>query len=197
MHALRDDLLDPFKGAADDEQDIFRVDSHDFALRMLAATLERNIDDASFKDLQERLLHCFIARICRRRQILAFARDLIDLVDIDDTALCFLDVSVCYLQETLETDFRILTYINSIIVSAFYPIPLELTLILIRDTASHFWSSLAYLFTSNKYVAYVERPRGDIISFQSLCVAPGYSSYNLRSLIRPIAFPALFRSLCS
>ncbi len=101
--ARGDDLLEAGEGAAADEQDVGRVDLQEFLLRMLAPALRRHGGDGAFHDLQQRLLHAFARDVAGDRRIVGFARDLVDLVDIDDAALRALDIIVGGLQQ-LEDD---------------------------------------------------------------------------------------------
>ena len=98
-----DDLFQTDEGAADDEQDVRRVDGNEFLMRMLAATLRGHVGHRPLEDLQQRLLHALARDVARDRGVLALARDLVDLVDVDDAALALLDVVAGCLQQ-LEDD---------------------------------------------------------------------------------------------
>src|SRR4029079_7771810 len=100
--ALADDLFQAVEGAAADEQYVGRVDLNEFLVRMLAPALRRNRGDRAFDQLQQRLLHAFTRNIARNRRVVALARDLVDLVDIDDAALRLVDVVVAFLQQLLD-----------------------------------------------------------------------------------------------
>src|ERR1700730_18504497 len=101
--ARRDDLLEPGEGAAAYEQNIGGVNLQEFLLRMLAASLRRYRRHGAFHDLQQRLLHALARHVAGDRRIVGLAADLVDLVDIDDTALGALDIIVSRLQQ-LEND---------------------------------------------------------------------------------------------
>ena len=58
--------------------------------------------DRALDQLQERLLHAFARHVARDRRVVALARDLVDLVDVDDAALRLLDVVVALLQQLLD-----------------------------------------------------------------------------------------------
>ena len=92
--ARRNDLLQAGERAAAHEQDIGGVDLQEFLLRMLAATLRRHIRDRALHDLEQCLLHTLARDVAGDREIVGFAGNLVDLVDIDDTALRALDVVV-------------------------------------------------------------------------------------------------------
>jgi hypothetical protein len=55
-----------------------------------------------FDELQQRLLHAFARHVARDRGVVGLARDLVDLVDVDDAALRLLDVVVAVLQQLLD-----------------------------------------------------------------------------------------------
>src|SRR6185436_19025204 len=48
---------------------------------------------------QQRLLHALARDVARDRRVVALARDLVDLVDVDDATLTLLDVVIGVLQE--------------------------------------------------------------------------------------------------
>src|SRR3546814_19171504 len=70
---------------------------------MLAAALRRNRGNRALHHLEQRLLDALARYIARDRGIFGLAADLVDLVDIDDTALCPLDVVIRRLEQ-LEDD---------------------------------------------------------------------------------------------
>src|SRR5437667_3924 len=54
------------------------------------------------QDLDQRLLDALARHVARDRRVIALARDLVDLVDIDDAALRLLDIVVALLQQFLD-----------------------------------------------------------------------------------------------
>src|SRR6266702_5444480 len=72
-------------------------------LRMLASALLRHRRDRAFHDLEQRLLHALARDVAGNRGVVGLAADLVDLVDIDDTALGAFDIVVGRLQQ-LEND---------------------------------------------------------------------------------------------
>src|SRR3546814_5751652 len=70
---------------------------------MLAAALRRNRGNRALHHLEQRLLDALARYIARDRGIFGLAADLVDLVDIDDPALCPLDVVIRRLEQ-LEDD---------------------------------------------------------------------------------------------
>src|SRR3546814_7250884 len=99
LQAIADDLFEARKRAAADEQDVGRVDLKEFLLRMLAAALRRNRGNRALHHLEQRLLDALARYIARDRGIFGLAADLVDLVDIDDPALCPLDVVIRRLEQ--------------------------------------------------------------------------------------------------
>src|SRR5690606_32962584 len=85
--ALLDDLVQAGEGAADDEQDVAGVDLQELLLRVLAATLRRHRGDCALDQLQQRLLHALARDVAGDGRVLGPARDLVDLVDVDDALL--------------------------------------------------------------------------------------------------------------
>ena len=94
-----DDLLEPVERAAADEEDVLGVDLDVFLLRMLAAALRRHRGDRALEDLEQRLLHAFARDVARDARVLRLARDLVDLVDVDDAALALGDVELARLEQ--------------------------------------------------------------------------------------------------
>ncbi len=70
---------------------------------VLAPALGRHRRHGPFHDLEQRLLHALAGDVAGDRRVVRLARDLVDLVDVDDAALGALDVVVGRLQE-LEDD---------------------------------------------------------------------------------------------
>ena len=93
-------LIKSLKRTTADEQDIRRVDLDEFLMRMLPPTLWRNVCCGALDDLQERLLHTFTRNVACDRWVIALARDLVDLVNIDDAPLRPLNVEIGGLDET-------------------------------------------------------------------------------------------------
>ena len=84
--------------------------------RMFVVSIERNSwcgclrppcggteRDGALEDLQQRLLHALAGHVARDRRVVRLARDLVDLVDVDDPGLRLLDVEVGGLDQ-LEED---------------------------------------------------------------------------------------------
>ena len=58
--------------------------------------------------LQQRLLHALAGYVAGNRGVVALARDLVDLVDVDDAGLRLFDVVVALLQQLLDDVLDIL-----------------------------------------------------------------------------------------
>ena len=71
-------------------------------MRVLAPALRRHRGDGALEDLQQRLLHALARDVARDRRVVRLARDLVDLVDVDDPGLGLLDVEVRGLDELQE-----------------------------------------------------------------------------------------------
>ena len=74
---------------------------------MLAATLRRYRGNRAFNQLEKRLLYALARHITRDRRIVRFARDLVDLVDVNDACLRLFDIVIALLQEFLNDVFNI------------------------------------------------------------------------------------------
>ena len=101
--AALDHLVEADEGAAADEQDVRGVDLVELLVRVLAAALRRHVGDRALEDLEQRLLHALARDVAGDRGVLVLARDLVDLVDVDDALLALLDVAAGRLQQ-LEDD---------------------------------------------------------------------------------------------
>src|SRR5579859_478311 len=93
------DLLEALERAAEDEEDVRGVDLDEVLVRMLAAALRRDVRDGALEDLEERLLHALAGDVAGDRRVVALARDLVDLVDVDDPSLRAVQVEVGRLDE--------------------------------------------------------------------------------------------------
>ena len=98
-----DHLVELGERAAADEQDVGGVDRQELLVRMLAPALGRHRSGRALEDLQQRLLDALAGDVTGDRRVVGLARDLVDLVDVDDPGLGLLDVVVGGLDQ-LEQD---------------------------------------------------------------------------------------------
>ena len=82
-------FLQAVERAAADEQDVGRVDLQEILVRVLAPALRRHAGHRAFDHLEQRLLHALARHVAGDRRVVGLARDLVDLVDVDDAALAF------------------------------------------------------------------------------------------------------------
>ncbi len=80
-------------------------------MRVLAPTLGWHRRRGPLEDLQQRLLHAFTGHVAGDRRVLGLARDLVDLVDVDDPGLGLLDVVVGVLDELEEDVLDVLAHV--------------------------------------------------------------------------------------
>ncbi len=107
--ALLDDALEALEGAAQDEEDVRGVDLDEVLVGMLAAALRRHVGDGALEDLEQALLHALAGDVAGDRGVVRLARDLVDLVDVDDAALGARDVEVGGLDEPQQDVLDVLT----------------------------------------------------------------------------------------
>ena len=106
---IQDDLFEARERAAADKQDVAGVDLQEFLLRVLAAALRRHRGDRALDELQQRLLHALARHVAGDRRVVRLARDLVDLVDVDDAGLRLVDVVVALLQQLLNDVLDVFT----------------------------------------------------------------------------------------
>ena len=82
--AFGDEFFQSGKGAAADEEDVGGVDVYQLLLRVFAPALRRYGGDGAFDQFEQRLLYAFAGDVAGNGEILAFARDFVDFVDVDD-----------------------------------------------------------------------------------------------------------------
>ena len=109
--ALGDDAFEPLEGATDDEHDVRCVDLNEVLMRVLATPLRGHAGDGSLDDLQQCLLDALTGYVACDGRVVALARDLVDLVDVDDASLGLLDVEVGRLNEVQEDVLDILSHV--------------------------------------------------------------------------------------
>ena len=101
------EFLDSGKSTAADEENVARIELDALLVGVLAAALGRDGCHGALEYLEEGLLDAFAGHVAREGRVLAFAGDLVDLVDVDDAALSFLDVVVGRLEQPDEDVFDV------------------------------------------------------------------------------------------
>jgi hypothetical protein len=81
---------------------------------MLAAALRRDGSLGALDDLEQGLLDTLARNITRDGEVFCLARNLVDLVDVDDADLCGLDLEVGRRDELEQDVLDILTNITSL-----------------------------------------------------------------------------------
>ena len=109
-----DDFFHALEGSAADEKDICGIDLEKLLMRVLSSTLGRHGSYGSLKDLKKCLLYALTGHIAGDGGVLGFSRDLIKLVDVNNTVLGTLDIVVSCLNQLQEDIFHILTHITGL-----------------------------------------------------------------------------------
>ena len=110
--SLFDDLFQAIKSTAANKENVLGIDLNKFLVGVLSTTLRRNVGYRSFQDFEKCLLHTLTRNVARDRAIFALARDLVDLVDIDNAALCLFDIKIGRLNQTQKNVFYVLTDVS-------------------------------------------------------------------------------------
>ena len=74
---------------------------------MLSSALGGNVCDGAFDDFQKRLLYAFARYVAGDGYVFALSCNLVDFVDIDNTALGFFDVVVGVLNKFKKNIFDV------------------------------------------------------------------------------------------
>src|SRR5205823_9335303 len=91
---LLDVVFQALEGATADKEDVRRVDLEEVLVGMFAAALRRHVGHAAFDNLQKSLLHALAGNVPGDARVVALTRNLVDLIDVDDPALGFLDIEI-------------------------------------------------------------------------------------------------------
>ena len=108
------DLINSFKSTTTDKQDVRCINLDQFLMWMLSSALRWNRRNCSFDDFQKCLLNTFSGNISCDGWIFWFSCDLINLINVNDSVFCTLDVSVCCLNHLKENIFNVLSYISGL-----------------------------------------------------------------------------------
>ena len=102
-----DDFVDAGKSAAADEENVRCINLDHFLIRMLSAALRRNAGNSAFQNLQKCLLYAFTGYVSGDGRVFRLPCDLIDFIDVDDTAFRFVDIIVGSLDQAQENVFDV------------------------------------------------------------------------------------------
>ena len=100
------------EGTTTDEQDVTGVNGNILLIRMLTATLGRNIYVRTLQQLQQALLHTFSTDITRNGRIICLTCYLIDLINKHNTTLCGFHIIISHLQQTSQNTLDIFAHIT-------------------------------------------------------------------------------------
>lgn len=102
-----DDFIEPVKRTAANEENLRRINLNKILVRVLTSTIGRDVGYRTFKNFQKRLLNAFAGHITRNRDIFTLPGDLIDLVDVNNAALCKFHIKIRRLNETQQDVFYV------------------------------------------------------------------------------------------
>ena len=93
-HTPLDNFFQSIKCTAANKEDVLCIDINEALLGVFAPALRRNTGDGALKDFQQCLLYAFAGNITRNGSAVALAGNFVDLINIDDTSLSFLDIII-------------------------------------------------------------------------------------------------------
>ena len=108
LGTVADHLVHAVEGATADEQDVGGVDLHEVLVGVLAPALRRDRGHGALDELQQRLLHALARDVPGDGRVVGLARDLVDLVDVDDARLGLVDLVVAGGQQLLDDALDVL-----------------------------------------------------------------------------------------
>ena len=100
VEPLCDFSLNAIECPTADEENVSCVHLYVFLLRVLSPTLWRHVHHGAFEEFEQPLLHTFSTDVTCDGWVVAFACDLVNLVDEDDASLRSLHVVVSHLQQS-------------------------------------------------------------------------------------------------
>src|SRR5690606_2313963 len=112
LGAVADHLVQAVESATADEQDVGGVDLDEILVRMLAPALRRHGGNRALDQLEQSLLDALARYVARDGRVVRLARDLVDLVNVDDATLRLFDFIVAVLQQLLDDVLDILAHIT-------------------------------------------------------------------------------------
>ena len=108
------DVFNPRECSRSNEEDSRGINLQELLVRVLASALRRHRGNSSFDDLQKSLLHAFTGNVTRDGSVLSLTSDLVDLIDVDDAALCLLNISAGFLNQAKQNIFNIFTDVTGL-----------------------------------------------------------------------------------
>ena len=109
---MRNHFIQTGKRTATDKQDLGGINLQEFLLRMFTPTLRRNGSNSTFDQFQQCLLYAFTGNVSGNGRVVRLTRNLVDFIDVDNTALCFLYVVIAFLQQLLNDVFNVFAHIT-------------------------------------------------------------------------------------
>ena len=107
VQSLCDFLFNAVEGASADEEDVLRVHVNVVLVGVFASAFGRYVDDGTFQEFQQALLHALSADVACDGWVVAFACDFVNFIDEDDASLGAFDVEVCHLEQSAEDAFDV------------------------------------------------------------------------------------------
>ena len=107
--AATNNLIQTYKCAAANEENVGSVHGSEFLVGMLASTLRRNVGDSTFEDLEQRLLHAFTGNVAGNGGVLILTSDFVNFIYVDDSGLGAAHISVSSLKQLQDNVFNIFT----------------------------------------------------------------------------------------
>jgi hypothetical protein len=105
--AFADDVFESDEGSAADEEDLGGVHLDVLLFGVFSSALWGDVGDGSFEHLEEGLLDAFAGDVAGDGDVVLGFADLIDFIDVDDSALCGFEVVVGVLEEAEEDVFDV------------------------------------------------------------------------------------------
>ena len=100
------------EGTAADEQDVGGVHLDKLLMRMFASRLVGNVCNRAFNEFEECLLNAFTRDVSGNGGAVTFSADLVDFVDVDNSALSSFDVVVGGLKQLQDNVLDVFTDIT-------------------------------------------------------------------------------------
>ena len=112
-NTVSNNLIQAYKSATADEQDVGGINVNKLLLRMLAATCWWNTCNRALKNLQKCLLNAFTRNITSNREVLGLTSNLINLIYVDNAYLSALNIAVSSGDEFKQDILDIFTNVTS------------------------------------------------------------------------------------